>query len=243
MHTRRTALAMLSLSSLAAALLAAPSAAAQVVEPAHLTWAVLLVDNILPEHNEYGTNPHYVYWEGVNGATRYENRTQCNSLLTRLLMQAYGWSSTDIRLWLGSTSPSAALYHDAIAAENGWDVVPLVSDVEPGDVLAIRYPSGGSVSGHVATVVEAPALRTATVPFVPGTLQFEVLVVDSTGSAHGDTDTRRQVYPFDTGVGEGVMRLYTDDQLQIVGHTWSLSGGSVFYDQATRHAVIGRLAR
>lgn len=243
MSIHRTAITLLSLSSLAAALLAAPSAAAQVEEPAHLTWAVLLVDNILPEHNEYGTSPHYIYWEGVNGATRYENRTQCNSLLTRLLMQAYGWTSTDIRSWLGSTSPSAALYHDAIAAENGWDLIPLLSDVQPGDVLGIRYPSGGSVSGHVATVVEAPVLRTATAPFISNTLQFEVLVVDSTASAHGDTDTRRQTDPWDAGVGMGVMRLYTDDQLQIVGHTWSLSNGSVFYDQATRHTVVGRLAR
>lgn len=243
MHTRRTTLTTLSLSLLAAALLAAPSAAAQATEPAHLTWAVLLVDNILPEHNEYGTNPSYIRWEGVNGATRYENRTQCNSLLTHLLMQAYGWTTTDIRSWMGSTSPSAAIYHDAIAAENGWELIPLVSDVVPGDVLAIRYPAGGSVSGHVATVVEAPVLRTATAPFTTDTLQFEVLVVDSTASTHGAGDTRRQTDPWDAGVGMGVMRLYTDGELRIVGHTWSLSTGSVYYDQATRHAVIGRLAR
>jgi hypothetical protein len=227
-------------STLAALALQAPEARAA---PPHLDWAVLLVDNVLPEHNAYGTSPNYVLWAGVGGATLYENRSQCNSFLTQLLRQGYGWTSSDILAWLGSTSPTAAMYHDAIAAEDGWELVLLVADLVPGDVIAIRYPPGGSVTGHVATVVSAPVLRVPTKPLVAGTDQFEVEVADSSSTGHGPLDTR--LLPdgtWDAGAGIGVMRLYTDATLAVVGHTWSTGSGSVFYDQSTRHVVLGRLA-
>jgi hypothetical protein len=243
MITRRFASSVLSLALSSAALaLPARPAAAQSLEPPHLFWGVLLVDNVLPEHNTYGTSPNYVFWAGVNGA-RYENRTQCNSLLTHLLRQGYGWTSSDILSWMGSTSPSAAMWHDAIEAEDGWTVVATIDEVLPGDVLAIRYPAGSSVSGHVATVVDPPQPRVASSPLVSGTFQFDVTILDSTTGGHGPTDTRLQPDgSWDNGAGIGVMRLYTDAEGSLVGHTWSTSSGSVFYTQSTRHTLIGRLS-
>lgn len=245
MLTRRLSPLLLSATaSLAALTISAPRAAAQQADPPHLTWGVLLVENVSPEYNLYGTSPNYVYWAGVNGAARYENRTQCNSLLTWLLRQGYGWSSTDIRTWTGSTSPTAALWHDLIENENGWSIVPSISAVQPGDVIAIRYPEGSSVSGHVATVVEPPLPRTATSPLVPSSLQFEVTILDATSSGHGFSDTRLQPDgSWDTGAGIGIMRLYTTpDGSSLLGHTWSTSSGSTFHNQSTRHIIIGRLA-
>jgi hypothetical protein len=226
--------------SLAAALSAGEAAAQEV--PPHLFWAEEIVYNVLPENNVYGTSPHYIFWAGEGGATEYANRTQCNSFLTHLLEQGYGWTDTDIRLWMGSTSPSAAMYHDAIAAGNGFMTVATTAAVLPGDVIAIRYPAGSAVSGHVATVVSPPVYLAPVAPLVAGTDQYAVTVVDSSSSGHGPTDTRLEPGgSWHPGAGVGVMRLYADAQGAVVGHTWSTSTGSTFYGQATRHVVIGRI--
>src|SRR5215470_1690819 len=94
------------------ALSAVPAAAT----PAHLLWAEEVAQNIDPANNVYGTSPTYLTWAGVNGATAYTNRTECSSFVTRVLKQAYGWSNTDFSTWFGSSSPTAAKYHDAIVA-------------------------------------------------------------------------------------------------------------------------------
>jgi hypothetical protein len=242
MNIRRMVSFSFAISSSLAALALSPREAAAQTAPAHLFWAEEIALNVLPGNNTYGTSPHYITWAGEGGATEYTNRTQCNSFLTRVLERGYGWTDTDIRLWLGSTSPSAVMYHDAVVAGNGFATVATLSAILPGDVLAIRYPAGGSVSGHIATVVSAPVLYGPAAPWVAGTYQYAVTVVDSSNSGHGPTDTR--LAPGGTwnpGAGIGVMRLYVDAQGAVAGHTWSTSTGSTYYGQATRHLVIGRL--
>lgn len=212
--------------------------------PPHLCWAQELIDNLLPENNVYGTSPSYILWEGVNG-THHENRTVCATFLSCLLRQGYGWTTTDLRNWLGSTSPNSSMYHDAIVTRNGFLEVPQVADVLPGDVLAIRYDEDSSASGHIAVVVSAPAPRVASSPLVPETAQFDVTVVDSTSSGHGATDSRLLLDgTFDAGAGSGVMRLYADSTGRLAGYAWSTSSGSLFYGiGSSRHMVIGRLNR
>lgn len=213
--------------------------------PAHIRWAEDLIDNVAPEYNAYATSPSYITWEGVGGAIRYENRTVCATFLTCLLKQAYGLTTTDMKTWLGSTSPSSQIYHDAIVAENGFARVLRMEEVLPGDVLAIRYDEDGSVTGHIAIVASAPAPRLATRPLIAGTTQFEVTVLDSSSSVHGSNDSRIEADgTLDTGAGRGVMRLYADADGTVIGYTWSTSTGSVFYGlDSTRHLVVGRLNR
>jgi len=244
MHARRSLSILLALSSISsfAAVLLSPGEAAAQTPPPHLLWAERLIDNVLPENNTYGTSPHYIYWAGEHDATEYKNRTQCNSFLTRLLQQAYDWTDADIRLWMGSGSPSAAMYHAAIVTEERFDALAAITDVLPGDVIAIKYPAGSAVSGHIAIVVDAPALRAATAPLVSLTVQYEVTVVDSSSSGHGPTDTRLNTDgTWHPGAGIGVMRLYANADGGVVGHTWSTSSGSVFHNQVTRNVVLGRL--
>jgi hypothetical protein len=210
-------------------------------QPAHLTWALDVAENVTPELNEYGSNPSYVNWPGVGASTTYANRSLCSTFVTVVMGQAYGFNSTYMKAWLGTTSPTATIYHDAIVAEDGFDHVPTLFDIEPGDFLAVKYPAGGSVSGHIATVVSDPVLRVSTNPLVVGTFQYEVEIVDSSSTGHGFTDTRLMPNgSWDAGAGVGIMRLYVDGLGNIVGHTWSIANGT-FYGQAVRHMVIGRL--
>jgi hypothetical protein len=220
--------------------LTANPAEAQVA--AHLWWEEDLVNYVAAERNAYGTNPSYVNWAGVNGWTEYANRSLCTSFLTLVLQQAYGWTTRDFRAWFGSTSPTSARYHDIIVAENGFDRIMNVGDIAAGDVIAIRYLTESSTTGHVATARGGATPRAATTPVIANSFQYEVPVVDSSSSGHGPYDTRW--LPDGTwrdGAGMGVMRIYADAQGEIVGYTWSTYSTSVFYDPSTRHLVVGRL--
>jgi len=211
--------------------------------PAHVLWADDLIEHILPENNDYASNPSYISWAGVNGAVTYENRSQCSTFLTQLLKQSYGWDNTVFKNWFGSTSPSAALYHDAIQSGNGFTATHFVEGIAIGDVIAIKYPSGLSSTGHVMLVRGAPTEITATAPIVPGTRQYTVEVYDSSQSGHGADDTRKMAGgSWDTGVGSGLFRLYADEvSNEIVGYTWSTYSNSTYYEQSERHLVVGAL--
>ncbi|MCC6552033.1 MAG: hypothetical protein IT372_03295 [Polyangiaceae bacterium] len=238
---RRSSIAFFA-ASFAAAVLTALPAAALPIGGDHLDWAEDLVNNVTPEHNAYGTSPSYVHWAGVAGATQYENRTLCTQFLTIVLKQAHGYTDTEFRDWFGSTSPNSAMYHDTIVAEDGFLRITAAPDIDAGDIIAIKYPAGSSVTGHVAIARGPAEARTATAPLVAGTTQYALPVVDSSSTGHGPTDTRLlangQWHP---GAGFGVMRLYADANGQIVGYTWSTSTGSYYYDLSTRHIVVGRL--
>lgn len=211
----------------------------------HVAWADDLIQHITPENNEYASNPSYIHWAGVNGATTYDNRTQCSTFLTNLLKQAYNLTSDDFKTWLNSTSPSAAQYHDAIVAQNGFSYTQNVQNISVGDVIAIKYPSGSSSTGHVMLVRHEPEAIAAMEPIIPGTVQYTVEVYDSSQSGHGALDTRKQTDgSWDTGVGAGSFRLYVNEtNHEIVGYTWSTYSNSTYYTQAERHLVIGTLTQ
>jgi hypothetical protein len=219
------------------------SAIPAVATPAHLLWAEDVVEHIAPADNAYGSSPTYLTWAGVNGATSYTNRTECSSFVTRVLKQAYGWTNADFTAWFNSTSPTAAKYHDAIVAGNQFVAFTQVNDIQSGDFLAVKYLDGTTTStGHMMIATGPATLRMATAPHVSGTTQYEVEVIDSSKSGHGPTDTRLQEDgTWQDGVGMGILRLYADTTGAIVGYSWSTYSSSVYYDQATRHLVIGRL--
>lgn len=207
----------------------------------HLRWAESLVDNLDPENNEYSTSS-FMSWAGVAGARRYANRTQCATFLTELLKRSYGWTETSFNDWLGSRSPTAATYYDAIVEENGFERIHDPQDARAGDVIVLRYPAGESSTGHVAILRRAPRVRLPLNPFVVGTFQYEVSVVDSTSTHHGPSDSRMSSGGRgDTGAGYGVMRVYTNLWGSIVGHTWSTATTTTYYPTTQRQVVIGRL--
>ncbi len=213
-------------------------------DPAHVTWAENLVDHITPDKNEYASNPSYVKWAGVNGATTYENRTQCSSFLTQLLKQTYQWNNTQFSQWFGSSSPSAALYHDEIAAQQDFALVTQAQQIQKGDILAIKYfEEDAEVTGHVMLADDIARAVAPGEPVIDGTTQYELKVIDSSKSGHGNDDTRLlDDKSWDSGVGKGTLRLYVDGGGAVVGYSWSFSKNSVYYGpQSPRHLVIGRL--
>lgn len=208
--------------------------------PNHLSWATRVVDEASPANNAYGSNPSYLTWAGTNGATATTNRTLCAAFVNRVLMQAYGLTSSYFSAWQGSTSPFAATWHDTIEAQNRMTRVLRVSDARAGDILAIEYLDGTpNVTGHISFIFGTPTPIASTAAGAT----YNVVVEDSSSTGHGTSDTRLQPDgTFRGGAGRGVMRLYTNAADQIVGWTWSDYSKSTYYDQTSRHAVIGRLA-
>jgi hypothetical protein len=91
-------------------------------------------------------------------------------------------------------------------------------------------------------IVDAmPVPREASPPLVEGTAQWMVAILDSSGG-HGRADSRfhGKEGPEQTGVGRGVVRLYTDVDGQIVGYAWSLAKASRFRDRADVPVAVGR---
>ena len=224
------------------------SARAQTVPP-HLTEAENLVVNLLLSSqtaitwpNVYGT-PAAINWNGAQSTAV----TECSSFVTLLWKHTYGWTNGTFSKWTGSTSPNAAKYHNTIAQQNGFTLVPTVGQILPGDVIAIvYYPEPQSPSGHVMTVQDLPHTNSSK-PFVTGTAQWTIPVIDSSSSYHGTTDTR---YSHPGGIGHGIFRLYTKPNGTVAGHNWSLLSTTLntYYPQATstssgRHLVIGRLTK
>ncbi|EYF04099.1 hypothetical protein [Chondromyces apiculatus] len=207
-------------------------------------WAQDLVDNVGPSNNDYGTSPFFIKWAGIGGSMQYENRTLCSNFLTALLQHAYHLSPEDIRVWTGSTSPNALKYYQTIVAQRGFTRIQQLAELEPGDIIAIRYTTGTSASGHLSIVEDYPSWRASTSPMVSGTVQYEVAIMDSTERGHGEGDSRLQAdgVTWNKGAGRGTMRFYADaNSGVIVGHTWSLSPYSVFYNMSERTVAVGRL--
>lgn len=209
----------------------------------HVSWAEILIANLSPNKNEYGSSPTYIYWAGINGAISYENRTQCSSFVTRVLKQAYNWSDDDFRNWFGSNSPTAATYHNTIEAQNGFSLVQKIGDIQSGDIIAVKYLDDPTSTGHTMIVKSTATLRSPTLPLADGTFQYEIDVIDSSKSGHGATDTRLMADgSWDTGAGAGKLRLYADNNGDVVGYSWSVAKNSVYFDQqSSHHLVIGRL--
>ena len=92
-------------------------------------------------------------------------------------------------------------------------------------------------------VSDIPRRIPARDPLKTGTEQWEVSIIDSARSGHGKTDTRHAKGSNGKdhdGLGEGILRVYTDHQGGVVGYTWSV-GGKHFLSQQEDHMVIGRL--
>ncbi len=190
--------------------------------------------------NVYGS-PAFINWNG----TKSTARTECSTFVTQLWEHTYNWAPSHFTSWMGTNNPIAAVYHDTILNQKGFQRVPLISQIQPGDVIAIvYYPELQSPSGHVMIVQDFPATNSSK-PFIAGTSQWTVPVIDSSASYHGTNDTR---YAHPGGIGHGTFRLYANTDGTIAGYTWSLLGTSVadYVPQATstssgRHLVIGRV--
>lgn len=214
-----------------------------------LSWEELLVNGLVASGNARNTYtqayPPIVTWAGIDGATTYSNVSDCSSLLSLVMKRSYGITDTAMVAWLGAKWPGPKAYHDAIVAGAHFTRITAISQMQPGDVLAIKGLSAG-YSSHVAVIVRAPMPVIATKPFIAETTQYQILVDDSTSNYHYIQDTRYVASPDTsfTGAGRGMMRLYADTNGNLVGFTWSMSNGSTYYTNggALKDIVVGRYA-
>jgi len=205
---------------------------------------MMLVKGIRPERNSYRHKNNVITWKGVDGARRFENRTDCSGFLNILLQQAHGFTPEYYQQWLNTRRPLARTYHDTIVRKHGFTRIEQLDATRSGDVIAIKYNNAqkGDNTGHLLLVVKTPKKRLPSAPLQEDTQQWEVVAIDSSRSGHGKNDTRRRPNgTFGSGVGQGVIRLYSDLGGEIVGYTWSTFLNSEFFPQSNRHLVIGRL--
>ncbi len=202
-------------------------------------WSMLLVNNVTPTNNVYVNGVGSVTWSGQNGATNYTCNTDCSGYFNRLLTQTYGYTTAYYQTWTGVNRPLAKHYYNEIVTGDHFTAISNVAQIQKGDFVAIKYPQDATNTGHCMLVAAAAVSRVATAPIINATNQYELSIIDCASSGHGSTDTR---YPTsDDGIGKGVFRLYTDAAGTIKGYTWSTFSNSVYYNQATRPLVIGRL--
>ena len=207
--------------------------------PRHLTDASNLVRHLELKHTSYVHGKAEVQWAGV-----CSSHTDCSGFLDALLMHSYGYDGDQFKKWFDSHQPSARRYHDAIVNQHGFTEIKGLSHVRAGDILAVKYLKRKDNTGHVMLVADTPRRMQPRNPVVEGAGQWEVAVIDSSQTGHGTSDTRHHKGPGGKdhpGLGEGVLRIYTDREEKVVGFTWSTFDRSEFKRPDDEHLVIGRL--
>ncbi|MCC6557708.1 MAG: hypothetical protein IT372_32555 [Polyangiaceae bacterium] len=208
--------------------LAAAPARASALDAAHE-----IAYNVAPASNTWGS-PCSISWTG------YTANTNGACLFTLSLQHDDPTITTSlISTWWGSNNPSGPVYYSQIVAENHFTNITNVADIEAGDLLAVRYLSGGSYIGYVMIVEFAPEL------IAGSSTRYLVGIIDATKTPHGSTDSRWQADAggvHDWGVGYGDIFIDADENGAIAAHTWSTGTGS-YYTQATRQMVAGRFVR
>jgi len=214
-------------------------ASAQESLPKHLLDAKTLVEHIDLSNTNYEHAQGKVVWSGT-----VESHTDCSGLIDHLLMHSYGYTPEAFKRWFDSHRPTAARYHDAIAAQKGFVQLQSIRELRPGDLIAIKYLTQKENTGHIMLVEEPPQRITAKKPIIDGSEQWAITVIDSSESGHGPTDTRHKKGPNGKdhqGLGRGVFRLYATQQGKITGFSWSTLTVSKFVAPDEEHAVLGRL--
>jgi hypothetical protein len=140
------------------------SMGATTTQPRHLTDAETLIENISPQNNIYEHKGCFVKWKGEDGATKYENRSDCSDFLALLVEHSYAVTPQQMKQWTGHTRPYANHWHDAIISESGFEHITRLTDAKPGDVLAVKFPPGLADTGHVMMIAEEPEKMTANRP-------------------------------------------------------------------------------
>jgi len=217
---------------------------------AHVGWANTLIANVASANNEYTSDVTVVTWPGVKGATKYESRATCAPFVSTLIKTANGLSDSDYKARTGSYGPSSRQYHALILAQKNFTRIVTPAAIQAGDVIAVNYLpcANQSATGHTMVAMSAAVQRaTDTAPIIPGTVQWEVTIADSTSSPHGATDANGTPY-LDTrgandGAGKGTLRLYQNTTTgEIAGYTWTMSSGSVYYSvESCRTIAVGRM--
>lgn len=209
--------------------------------PKHLAVALTLVKHLEINNTSYQHGKPDILF-----SVPYRCHADCSGFLDELLRHSYGYSSEQFQDWFGRERPTAGNYYDAIAKQVIFEPVTGFRNVRPGDILAVKYEHPKEKStGHVMLIAGSARSIIATAPLIPETDQWQIPVIDSARSGHGNGDTRhaRGIDGKDhDGLGEGILRVYTDRKGDAIGYTWSLHGKHLLR-HPTEKMLIGRLRR
>ena len=219
-------------------LLAVPLRAQEPAPARHVATAERLVQQLDLANTNYEHGPGSIVWTGP-----VESHTDCSGFIDQLLMHDDGYTPDQFKLWFGIRRPTAQRYHDAIASAHGFTQVGTVPELQLGDVIAIKYLTRHDNTGHIMLVVGKPRRVQSAAPLVDGTTPWDIDIIDSSESGHGPTDTRHKRGADGKdhdGLGRGVFRLYTRDNGEIAGFTWSTLKSSKFIAPDAEHVLMGR---
>jgi hypothetical protein len=178
-----------------------PVKAQTLTKPKHLEDALLLLEGLRWENNNYQHGKPTVNWKGVNGASDYISKADCSGFMSKLLQHSYGdyFTSERFEQWMNKKRgrPLAEDFYNAIVKQKDFIQIKKLTQVQPGDIIAIKYipddnPKTKDNTGHVMLVLKSPQKRDPTKPLVKKTLQWEVKVIDQSCSGHGKYDSRRK---------------------------------------------------
>jgi hypothetical protein len=207
--------------------------------------------------------------QGTQVALDYKSEADCSGFINKLLCHSYNLMLKDLQRWMElgeSKRPLAKHYHNVIVNQKHFAQITKLDEVQPGDIIAIKYlkekdddnqEDGKPATGHVMLVAGLP--KKIEEPIKPtvhaATLQWEVMVIDQSKSGHGKSDSRYKKNEFSpcikkdkdsafySGLGQGLLRVYTNEKGDIYGYTWSLcpTKEEFFYTRDKRDLVVGRL--
>ena len=204
---------------------------------------VLVADSLLERLNMDKTN--YEHGPGsINWGNPSEVHTDCSGFIDQLLTRCYGYDRQAFKQWMGSGRPTAARYHDAIVAQQGFVQLQSIQDLRPGDLIAVKYLTRSDNTGHIMLVINKPQRMSEKSPMIQKTQQWAIPIMDSSESGHGPVDTRYKKGANGKdhdGLGAGILRLYTTSDGQVAGFTWSTLNVSEFKTPDDEHVVLGRL--
>jgi hypothetical protein len=209
----------------------------------HLSVARELVSNIDLRNTSYEHGQGTVSWTGT-----LSSNTDCSGFVDHLLMHTYHYGPDDFSRWFGTRRPSAKRYYDAIIEQTGFRRIDRVTDLKPGDFIAVKYLARTDNTGHIMLVDQPPQragrdAQSSRDAVAPGDAWL-VPVIDSSETGHGPTDTRHKRgadgHDHD-GLGRGVLRLYTDRDGRVIGFSWSALKSSEFRGPDTEPVALGRL--
>ena len=226
-------------------------------------------------YNRYGgswSGSNQIYLNLADGENPASSYSKCSSFVTLLLDQAYNWDWNDYEFYdpvdeeyVDTASPHAYRYANLIKQEIGFEQqIENLDETQSGDIIA--YHDVGTKKGHAMVLIGIdwqsgipyPSENVNATPELEGATFYEMQILDVTKSGHS-LDTRQITVDDSTdktgGAGVGVMGILVNDQMEVIGHTWSLPShdpventdswvnslnGRVKY-QENRELVFGRL--
>lgn len=224
--------------------------------PSHLAFARDLVEHVERPDNHYVLGGRFISFPGDSPTAGDAVRADCSGFLLAVFARAaYPTQSRMAYLTPGPKRkrPAAEDFVHSIENGRGFDRILSVAEIRPGDLIAHAMinpedQQETSTTGHVFLVDSVPKSIFARPPYVAGTKQVLVAVIDSNNELLGDDDTRRSgKRDMSPGLGRASIRLYVDDQGAVVAWAGTFKAARYFSydprfpsDTKLRKAAIGR---